>query len=96
MAARHGLRDNVLVRNDVGFRGPDTAETAQVTLDHNSFRRNGDGILVDVPGARLARNSAVRNTHWGIHAPGAVDLGGNTARGNGNEPQRVGVVCSAP
>ena len=89
------MRQNVFVHNDVGFRGPDTAETAQVTLDRNTFRRNGDGILVDFPGARLGGNSAVKNARWGINAPGAIDLGGNTARGNGNEPQCVGVVCTA-
>jgi hypothetical protein len=89
------LRENVFVRNGVGFRGPDTAETAQVILDRNTFRRNGDGILVEFPGASLSGNSAIRNTRWGIFAPGAIDLGGNIARGNGNEPQCVGVVCSA-
>ena len=41
----------------------------------------------------IGGNSARNNTGWGINAPGATDLGGNTARHNGNEPQCVGVVC---
>jgi parallel beta-helix repeat protein len=44
-------------------------------------------------GTSLSGNSARKNTRWGIHAPGAVDLGGNTASGNGNQPQCVGVAC---
>jgi hypothetical protein len=90
------LRENVFVRNDVGFTTSDVTETAQVILDRNTFHRNGDGVLVTVPGASLSGNSAIRNTRWGIYAPGAIDLGGNTARGNGNQPQCVGVTCHAP
>jgi hypothetical protein len=89
------LRENEFVRNGVGFKARDSADTNEVTLDRNTFRRNGDGVLVEFPGVGLSRNSAIRNTRWGIYAPGAVDLGGNTARGNGNEPQCVGVVCNA-
>jgi hypothetical protein len=89
------MRQNVFVHNDVGFRGPDTAETAQVTLGPQHVpaerRRHPGGLPRRAPGRQLRR----QNARWGIHAPGAIDLGGNTARGNGNEPQCVGVVCTA-
>ena len=41
----------------------------------------------------IGGNDARNNTGWGIYAPGATDLGGNTAAHNGNQPQCVGVVC---
>ncbi|WP_166435968.1 hypothetical protein [Cellulomonas shaoxiangyii] len=44
----------------------------------------------------LGGNEARGNSGWGIHAPGVTDAGGNTARGNGNQPQCVGVVCTLP
>ncbi|MBO9555960.1 hypothetical protein [Cellulomonas sp.] len=60
----------------------------------NRFRFNGDGILSDAGALlQLGGNAVKRSTGWGIHAPGATDLGGNTARNNGNTPQCVGVVC---
>ncbi|CAA9258427.1 MAG: FIG00485738: hypothetical protein [uncultured Corynebacteriales bacterium] len=83
------FRDNV-----VGFTTLPGSEDVSVLLDGNRFTRNGDGILSTVAGVRLRANAAVRNLGWGIHAPGAVDLGGNTARGNGRSPQCVGVVCA--
>ena len=79
------FRDNV-----VGFTTLPGSEDVSVLLDGNRFTRNGDGILPTVAGVRLKDNAAVRNLGWGIHAPGAVDLGGNTARGNGRSPQ----VCT--
>lgn len=82
------FRDNV-----VGFTTLPGSEDVSVLLDGNRFTRNGDGILSTVPGVQLTANAAIRNIGWGISAPGAVDLGGNTARGNGRSPQCVGVVC---
>ena len=82
--------DNRFVRNDVAFAG--TGTWATTTIEGNEFRRNGDAILSVGAGSTLERNTAIRNERWGIHAPGAVDLGGNRAWGNGNEPQCVGVV----
>ncbi|GCE77533.1 right-handed parallel beta-helix repeat-containing protein [Cellulomonas biazotea] len=67
-----------------------------VTLvQDNTFVRGGDGIRVEQGDAllQLGGNDARRNSGWGILAPDVTDLGGNTARGNGNEPQCVGVVC---
>ena len=80
--------------NDIGLRhvGSDWGAT---TVRASLFHRNGDGILSESggPELELGDNSVRRNTRWGIHAPGAVDLGGNRASGNGNDPQCVGVVC---
>jgi hypothetical protein len=87
------LTDNLFVGNDVGFTGEGDAPLFSAALEGNRFVRNGDGILgVGVP-TTLRDNSALANERWGIHAPGATDLGGNTARANGTEPQCVGVAC---
>ncbi|GIG22287.1 hypothetical protein Cch01nite_30110 [Cellulomonas chitinilytica] len=70
-------------------------EPSAVVRD-NTFRLNGDGLRLENAGASVSigGNDARANTGWGIYAPGATDLGGNTARRNGNAPQCVGVVCS--
>ncbi|MGY4642825.1 right-handed parallel beta-helix repeat-containing protein [Cellulomonas sp. URHB0016] len=86
--------DNTFRGNGVGFHHVQSSE-GPTTLRGNVFRLNGDGIVVENgdPSVRLGQNTARRNTGWGIDAPGVTDLGGNTARRNGNEPQCVGVVC---
>jgi hypothetical protein len=48
---------------------------------------------VTVPGAGLKNNTALRNSEWGICAPGATGLGGKVSRRNGNFPPCVGVAC---
>jgi parallel beta-helix repeat protein len=53
----------------------------------------GDGIHVLVADTALARNLALRNGALGIEAVGALDGGGNLARGNGNPRQCLGVAC---
>ncbi len=82
-------------RNGVGLRylGSDWGTT---TVRDSVFDRNGDGILseADDPALELGGDAATRNARWGIYAPGAVDLGGNSARHNGRDPQCVGVVCA--
>jgi hypothetical protein len=90
--AESELRRNLFEGNGIGFWAEDEGDY-DILLDRNTFTRNGDGVRASVGSPRLAGNSAVDNTGWGIYAPGAVDLGGNTASGNGNEPQCVGVVC---
>ncbi|MBO9554522.1 right-handed parallel beta-helix repeat-containing protein [Cellulomonas sp.] len=87
------------------FRGNGTAFSATVApfawdlvLQDNVVVRGGDGIVVQATGEdwtalKLGGNRVDGNTGWGIYAPGVTDLGGNTARGNGNEPQCTGVVC---
>ena len=86
---------STFLRNDVGLRGDHDAEWIEgPALQGNTFRRNGDGVLLRSELSTLEGNTAIRNERWGIYAPLSIDLGGNTARGNGNEPQCVGVVCA--
>ncbi|MFC8193319.1 right-handed parallel beta-helix repeat-containing protein [Cellulomonas sp. NPDC057328] len=69
--------------------------SATGSVTGNVFRLNGDGIRLEPgdAGIEVGGNDVRRSTGWGIYAPGVTDLGGNVARGNGNEPQCVGVVC---
>ncbi|MGW6131013.1 hypothetical protein ACWFNE_13385 [Cellulomonas sp. NPDC055163] len=88
------LRRNLFVENGTAVRAVDPNETgAYADLDGDTFRRNGDAIYATGP-SRIANVTAVRSSGWGIYAPNGVDGGGNVARGNGNEPQCVGVVCA--
>jgi hypothetical protein len=93
---------NTFVRNDVAVRAlpiddeeaPDPSpEYGQVELTNNLFLRNGDAIYVLGPGT-LTNNRVERSSGWGIYAPNVTDGGGNAARGNAQEPQCTGVVCS--
>ena len=73
--------------------GPRTRGTV---VERNTVLRNSDdGIDVQNPTTILRSNVALRNGDLGIEAlGGAVDGGGNVARGNGNPAQCVGVRCS--
>jgi large repetitive protein len=54
-----------------------------------------DGIHVEDPGTFIADNRANHNFDFGIQAvAGVIDGGGNTAFGNGNPLQCLGVVCN--
>jgi hypothetical protein len=94
------LENNTFMNNADGviFNGstlPDTEIWAPGKAVNNIFVRNsGTGIRSDIPGLILGGNIAKRNGGYGIYSPGAVDLGGNVARGN-RLGQCVGVVCSA-
>ena len=91
------VRDSTFTRNDVGVAvpasDPPSDLPATVELTGNRFARNGDGVYAERAGVRVGDNAALRNTRWGIYAPGAVDLGGNQARGNGESQQCTGVGC---
>jgi len=89
------IESNVFRSNGVGLRYTES-DWGTTTVRDNVLTRNGDGILADAGATllELGGNAATRNTGWGIHAPDAVDLGGNTARLNGRSPQCVGVVCA--
>jgi len=54
-----------------------------------------DGIHVvdSVSSVTIGDNSANRNFDYGVEADGATDGGGNSARGNGNPAQCLGVSC---
>ena len=62
--------------------------------DNLAHDNDGDGIDVQSAGTRLRDNRAQTNGLLGIRAvAGVVDLGGNTASGNGNPLQCVNVFC---
>ncbi|MBD7917637.1 right-handed parallel beta-helix repeat-containing protein [Cellulomonas sp. Sa3CUA2] len=89
------LTGNVFRGNTLAFTSDGGAPDFASTLVGNRFVRNVDAVVVEQPGTSLQDNVADHNQGWGIYAPGATDLGGNQARGNGNEPQCVGVVCGS-
>jgi hypothetical protein len=79
-----------------------------VQVSGNVFKGNGfaPGGHVDASGNPLTSgvwanagtftgNRAIGNAGHGIEGYGVTDGGGNTAKGNGAEPQCVGVVCAA-
>jgi parallel beta-helix repeat protein len=68
----------------------------QTLIAGNRTKNNSDdGIDVDGSSATLTANAADANGDLGIEAaPGVVDGGANTARGNGNPLQCVNVACS--
>jgi hypothetical protein len=74
---------------------PPSESESTTVVQGNTFRLNADGLRLENAEAvvSVGGNDARNNTGWGIYVPGATDLGGNTARRNGNEPQCVGVVC---
>jgi len=80
------VTDNLVRRN--GFGQP---------LDPRKPGQYDDGIHVEAPvnaWATIARNASDQNADLGIEATGnIVDGGGNTAVGNGDPAQCVGVVC---
>ncbi|MBN8226536.1 right-handed parallel beta-helix repeat-containing protein [Corallococcus macrosporus] len=93
------IRNNVWWDNAGGLTLSDLPEFEPTPLvgpvHGNRFLANdGDGLRV-LPGSTptLARNISQGNTGWGIHAPTAIDAGGNAARGNG-AGGCVGVVCA--
>lgn len=89
---------NVLRGNGVGIgtRRADTAVYGATILD-NTLRLNGDGIVLEHgdESVQVGGNDVRHSTGKGIWTPGVTDLSGNVARGNGTEPQCVGVVCTA-
>lgn len=91
------VADNTLRDNDEAIVTDGTVDDwyESVLVERNVLRRNGDGIVLELrPGAVSLRGNDVRSgAGWGIYAPGAVDLGGNRAISNRNDPQCVGVVC---
>ncbi|RKH60824.1 right-handed parallel beta-helix repeat-containing protein [Corallococcus aberystwythensis] len=93
------VRNNLWWANAGGLTVADLPEFEPIPLEgpiqNNRFLSNrGDGLRV-LPGSTptLTRNVCQRNTGWGIHAPTAIDGGGNTARGN-SAGGCVGVVCA--
>lgn len=85
---------NTFGKNATGVLAEDPENT---TVTDNTFSANtSSGLRTLGAGMTVGGNNAVNNGRYGIYAPGAIDLGGNTASGNGMSPECVGVVCSAP
>lgn len=82
--------------NTNGFDGIETSggSTGNVLLDNEASGNGWNGIDVGDAGNTITGNQADQNFNLGIFAaPGNVDGGGNTAQGNGNPAQCVGVAC---
>ncbi|MGC5221012.1 hypothetical protein ACPW96_00280 [Micromonospora sp. DT81.3] len=96
------VEKNIFMFGDVGVEftlsaglpdtPPRTAEGSRA-VGNVSVKNTGTGIQTDLPGLEVGGNIATKNGGYGIYAPGAVDLGGNIAFGNGIG-QCVGVVCT--
>lgn len=68
-------------------------ETSGIEVRGNTFARNGSsGVRANT--GTFTGNTAIRNAGHGIEGYGVTDGGGNTASGNGLEPQCVGVTCT--
>lgn len=75
---------------------PPAGQVASARIVASTFHDGGDGVVSAWgAGLSLGGSTATGNAGWGVHAPGALDLGGNAAGGNGLDPQCVGVVCAA-
>lgn len=87
---------NAFRRNGTGILGTSSVRgtSGPSTATGNALVQNGDGIVTTAPGLRLRQNVASAGTGWGIHAPHAVDLGGNAVFGNARSPQLV--IGTAP
>lgn len=85
------MTDNTFVGNTDGVAIGDPTGS---TITGNVFRNNaGSGIYTDATSLAVGGNTAIGNGEYGIHAPAAIDLGGNVARGNGTA-DCVGLVCA--
>ena len=85
---------NSFIGNGVGLASANYSDPfAIATIEQNVAFYNGDGFSITGVGDQLKSNTANKNHRWGISAPNAIDLGGNRAAGNGNNPQCVGIVC---
>lgn len=89
------VEDSTFHANGTGITVEEDQVPGPSRVVGNVLRLNRDGIVLDPADAGVAvgGNDVRRSAGRGIHAPGVTDLGGNVARGNGTEPQCVGVVC---
>lgn len=92
------VTNSTFARNDTGITSDKVVQDFIgwiVTVEGNRFIGNRNGIyLTPTAGfdtATIGDNLAVRNTRYGIFAPGAIDAGGNREARNGKPC--VGVVC---
>jgi hypothetical protein len=88
------LTGNLFTGNRVAVGELADSEIEDALLADNRFERNGDAVNLPTLPVAMRHNTAVRNTGWGLYAPRATDLGGNTASRNGKQPPCTGVVCT--
>lgn len=90
------LRGNLFQRNDTALRSVwhhVDPQAVVLVMEQNTLTQNRDAVHIEAS-ASLRDTVAINNSGHGIYAPGATDLGGNVAYGNGIDPQCTGVVCS--
>lgn len=87
------IANNTFTGNTTGL----IANSNSALVTGNTFSHNKSSGLRATSGSgmRIGSNVALSNGRSGIYAPGARDLGGNKASGNGLSPQCVGVVCTS-
>ena len=88
------LNGNVFTGNETALTAQDSGLKESIAMQANVFTGNGNAVYLLVK-SRIQSTVAVNNSGYGIYAPGATDLGGNIAFGNGRQPQCTGVVCTA-
>jgi hypothetical protein len=97
LAAQTGLPNriinNTVKRNGALAAGITNARGDLIVDSRNELFDDGIHIVAPIKAVELGDNRASRNTDYGIEANSAFDLGGNTARRNGNTTQCVGVAC---
>ena len=82
---------NTFSHNTTGLIARDPRYT---TVSGNTFSNNtGSGVRAMGDGLTLKNNKAINNGRYGIHAPNAINQGGNTAYGN-TLGQCVGLSCA--
>jgi len=87
------VRDNRASQNRAGIFVA-AGSSGNLVKDNLATFNGGDGINVDDSTTTLSKNTANNNGNLGIEAvAGVKDSGGNTAAGNYNPAQCVGVVC---
>lgn len=89
------VQGNNFTANISGFVGAATGPGAPKIVTGNTFSHNtSSGIHATNSDLSVGTNTATSNGRYGIYAPGAHDLGGDVAFGNGST-QCVGVVCAS-
>jgi parallel beta-helix repeat protein len=88
------IGDNVAAHSDEGGIVVDGASRWNTIVGNVATMNAADGIHIDQLRTFVVANDASENFDLGIEAvPGVIDLGGNTASGNGNPAECLNVAC---
>ena len=88
------LRDNKVNSNTLDGIHTFTGSSGDLLAKNQTNKNGADGIDVGDAGNKLTKNHSDKNVNLGIFAfAGNVDGGKNTAHGNGNPLECVGVAC---